>query len=76
VVRIRGWNSFQKQIHAIEIDDGVANVQRVHAEGSGADGCVVAAGLQGIKGLVPFCDVFAGIAAIGWRRRQERYRGW
>jgi hypothetical protein len=24
-----------KQIHAIEIDDGVANVQRVHAEDSG-----------------------------------------
>jgi hypothetical protein len=35
VVRIRGWNSFQKQIHAIEIDDGMANVQHVRAEDSG-----------------------------------------
>jgi hypothetical protein len=25
-------NSFQKQAHAIEVDDGVANVELVHAE--------------------------------------------
>ena len=31
-VRIRGWNSFQKRILAIEIDDNVANVQHIHAE--------------------------------------------
>jgi len=35
VVRIRRWNSFQKQIHAIEVDDGVANVEHVHAEDFG-----------------------------------------
>src|SRR5207248_8708563 len=28
-------NSFQKQTHAIEIDDGMIDVERVHAENSG-----------------------------------------
>ena len=36
-IRVHSWlkNSFQKQVHTVEIDDGMADVERVHAEDTG-----------------------------------------
>jgi hypothetical protein len=35
-IRVNSWlTSFQKQTHAVEINDGMADVERVHAEDAG-----------------------------------------